>query len=176
MKTVKKNVRPMGCGSSGHSIGDSDSDAPVVPVPRRQPPAGLFGTVEGLMKSRGWKFAVDRENSVMYAVIGHTSLTLFLRIHVDENRQAIQTRITLEQNCPESARRKLAVWCNARNWQLKWGFFFCNPDDGEITFRDAMAVRHITVTGKMVDNLLKRVNSTVVKAYDEIIQIVQSGR
>jgi hypothetical protein len=128
------------------------------------------------MKSEGWSFSVDRDHSIIFAMIGNATLTFFLRIVIDEDRGTIRTKVTLEQNCPEPARRKLAVWCNAYNWQIKHGFFYCDQDDGEISFRDSMTVRHIAVTNLLVENLVKRVGPVVSGAYDEIIRIVASGK
>jgi hypothetical protein len=128
------------------------------------------------MKAAKLKTAVERDKSILLSVVGNDHLTLVLRVLVDADSELIETRVTFEQCCPEPARRRLAVWCNDHNWNIIGGFFSVDQESGEIRVRDMMAVRQIAVTNALICSLVRRTVTTVFEGYDELIQIVESGR
>jgi hypothetical protein len=149
----------MGCESSAQQVESSS-----VPV--------LFGKVQRAMKQADWKFTSDQDRGLIIAVCGNADLTFFLRVFVYEDKQIIGTRIILERACPPAARRGLTVWCNKKNWERSFGFFYVDLDDGELGFRDSMDVEHVEITAKSIDNLLKRPIAAMQNNYAEILTAV----
>jgi hypothetical protein len=154
-------VSLMGCGST----------APVYP----DFSWSLLRRVSYAMKEANWKFAVDEERSNILAVCACNSLVLTLRIDVLEDIQTIVCHISLERCCPSSARKALTKWCNLKNWDLQFGFFFCDQRDGEIGFRDSIDLRHIQVWPASINPLLQRSITTVDRNYAEISRLIYSA-
>jgi hypothetical protein len=124
------------------------------------------------MKATDWKFAVDKERSTILAIAGNDWLHLLLQINVDEQKKYIISNIRLQQSCPEATRRAMAVWCNLKNWGFKFGFISCDPRDGEVTFRDSVDCEHIEITGKFVDNMLRKGLHIMTQNYREMMAIM----
>jgi hypothetical protein len=124
------------------------------------------------MRAGDWKFAVDDVSGRIFALFDGPSYVLLLRIDVVEETERILCHLRVERNCPLIARRRMSVWCNLKNWELQFGFFFCDQRDGEIGFRDSLDVRGVEVTAASLDNLLKRAVSTMSQNYLEIVRII----
>jgi hypothetical protein len=156
----------MGCGTSQASPVAAESSGPD--------PSSFLARVQRAMKAADWTFSVEFEKKRIFAVVGDQQLTFVMRILLYEDKDVVLAQITLERACPEQARRALAVWSNMKNWTLKFGFFYCDPRDGEISFRDSMSYQHVKVTPKAIDNLLRRTINPICNSYLEILRIVNA--
>jgi hypothetical protein len=61
---------------------------------------------------------------------------------VQEENELSVTRITLEWSVSDVVRQALAVWCNMKEWDVKFGFFYFDRRDGEINLRDSTRSNH----------------------------------
>jgi hypothetical protein len=135
-------------------------------------PRDLFNEVVAAMQAADWKIAIDRQQDRIFAIVGAAVGDLLVRLHVNQDKEVLIVRVRVERACPKPLRDQMAVWCNQKNWALKFGFFICDRKDGELVFRDSVDVEDVKVTSQFIDNFVRRAPAAVLRNYEEIQQIL----
>jgi hypothetical protein len=134
----------------------------------------LYKEVLRELSNDTWRFGIDVSQRLVVLLWGFSNGCLFITLTVNEEQEIITVKIRFERKCPPTLRKGMATWCGQANWKLQFGFFFCDQNDGETSFKDSMDVEDLPVTAQFLRRMIERAAKTVETYYLEV-QCVMSA-
>jgi hypothetical protein len=131
-----------------------------------------INTIKDFLKSQEWQFTqVIGKNVLLFGIGGKNGKFQCIADLIEEENRLIFFSVC-GANTPESKKQDMLQLLNSLNYQLFFGNFEMNMQDGEIRFRTSISLNHIELNRNFVEELILSNIITMDKSLPSIIGLM----
>ncbi len=131
-----------------------------------------INTIKDFLKSQEWQFTqVEGKNVLLFGIGGKNGKFQCIADLIEEENRLIFFSVC-GANTPESKKQDMLQLLNSLNYQLFFGNFEMNLQDGEIRFRTSISLKHIELNRNFVEELILSNIITMDKSLPSIIGLM----
>jgi hypothetical protein len=122
------------------------------------------------LDDRGWNFDTP-EDGVLRIFVGTDAGRWILLIDVDIDPQLVTCLSVFPRDIPESSRTQVAEYLSSLNYNLAFGNFEMDEDDGDLRFRTSLFFGSSGASAETIAHLIELNVGTMGDFYTEIEEL-----